>query len=222
MKKYCIIILIVYMNSSCTKDLEIVTFEESVKMYSKPLSGLVFRSAPSKDSKSLGIIPFNTAVECNLRTTSELIIDGKSGFWYNCNYKNKIGWLFGAHLNEGMSFDPRKTNYYKSGANDAADIDFILYKNKEFIIKLTKFPSPEDSVQEKKFDDYTEYKGQWEMQDNDVILHFSSPANNPSQLFESGSGKNRIEKLSKQSFIMRGDLSELYIWGGLCDLVRTE
>jgi hypothetical protein len=228
--KYYILLILFLLAISCNKDSNIdkkhlpqekskyITFSYKNIMYIIPHSGLILRSAHSKDSENIELIPFNTGVECPMRTDEEYKVDNKSNYWYKCNYKNKTGWLFGSYLSQELNFVNNKTNYFVSSENGHADIKFTLYKNNTFIIKLIIFSDPKDKI--------INYNGTWELKDNNILLNFSSDKYNPKDLFFFNSKKmpenNNIDFINDKSFLYRINDSTLYIWGVLCYIKNQE
>jgi hypothetical protein len=83
--------------------------------YIVAISGLVLRDKPSKTGKKLLIVPFNT----ELKTIRELpgeLVDGEVANWYEVEYANTKGFIFGAYVsfNKPLKVNPGNASLYNS------------------------------------------------------------------------------------------------------------
>ncbi|MDX1959514.1 MAG: SH3 domain-containing protein [Leptospiraceae bacterium] len=68
------------------------------KLFVQARNGLILRSEPSKKSKSIFIVPWNSEVEIQEHTGVLETIENRKGEWYKVKFKNKIGFMFSTYL----------------------------------------------------------------------------------------------------------------------------
>ncbi|MCU0848463.1 MAG: SH3 domain-containing protein [Spirochaetes bacterium] len=127
--------------------------------------GLVFRDAPSANSKRIYSLINNTGVVV-LENGPRETIGGKTGIWQKVRVGSDEGWVFGGYLS-GKVPEGRRTEYlFSAEGNSTAVIYLSLYKNKSFDLY---FESMLDGGEK-----YTVIKGKWNKQGNDIVLKFDA------------------------------------------------
>ena len=127
--------------------------------------GLVFRDAPSANSKRIYSLINNTGVVV-LENGPKATIGGKTGNWKKVRVGSDEGWVFGGYLSGGVP-EGRRTEYLFSAAgNSTAVIYLSLYKNRTFDLY---FESMLDGAGK-----YSVIKGKWRVKGGDIVLKFDA------------------------------------------------
>lgn len=91
-----IIILALLVNVSCSKGKD--GTKQANFVYVNAVSGLNLREKPSKDSKSITLIPFQEHVDIMCKNKDFVTIDTITDVWVKIKWKNNEGWVFNGYL----------------------------------------------------------------------------------------------------------------------------
>jgi hypothetical protein len=73
-------------------------YSEPSHFYVTARSGLILRESPRKDAKSIRVIPHGSSIELFSKTSQTDLIDGETDYWYEVDFKDSRGFVFGSFL----------------------------------------------------------------------------------------------------------------------------
>lgn len=131
--KYFSIFIILFISFCSQKEKETTEPKKSLtpkinKLFVQARNGLVLRSEPSKKSKSILIVPWNSEVEIQEHTGVFETIENKKGEWYKVQFKNKIGFMFSTYLDIFITKTELITDGSDSGEKRTKKGEFGNYK----------------------------------------------------------------------------------------------